>query len=267
MNQVIDCITFFDENYIFDLRYNTIKDCVDKIVVCESIYDHRGNLKKLNFKGHKKYLDNKIIYLVLEKPFPKNTSIWDNQAIQREFILENLTFASDNDYIFFSDPDEIPNPNTLKNFHLEKKFGIFLQKFYNYKFNLFNKYESPWEGPRVTKKKNLKSIDDLRHKIRIKNLKFSFFNFSKEKSIQVFQNAGWHFNNIMSPEKMSIKLKTFAHSEYSSDEFSSINVIKEKIDKKIDLYDRGYQYEVVKIDETFPSYLLNNLNKFEKFIV
>ena len=71
----------------------------------------------------------------------------------------------------------------------------------------------------------------------------------------------------MSPEKMSIKLKTFAHSEYSSDEFSSINVIKEKIDKKIDLYDRGYQYEVVKIDETFPSYLLNNLNKFEKFIV
>ena len=38
MSKIIDCITFFDENYIFDLRYNTIKDCVDKIVVCESIY-------------------------------------------------------------------------------------------------------------------------------------------------------------------------------------------------------------------------------------
>ena len=66
---------------------------------------------------------------------------------------------------FFSDPDEIPNPEKLKNIKLKKKYGIFLQKNFNYKFNLYNKYESPWEGTRVSKKKDLKSIDYLRQKI------------------------------------------------------------------------------------------------------
>jgi beta-1,4-mannosyl-glycoprotein beta-1,4-N-acetylglucosaminyltransferase len=44
----------------------------------------------------------------MEKPFPKNTNLWENQAIQREYMLENLNFVEANDYIFFSDPDEIP---------------------------------------------------------------------------------------------------------------------------------------------------------------
>ena len=40
------------------------------------------------------------------------------------------------DYVFFSDPDEIPNPQVFKNFSLVKKYGIFYQKCFNYKFNL-----------------------------------------------------------------------------------------------------------------------------------
>jgi len=75
----------------------------------------------------------------------------------------------------FSDPDEIPNPEILSNFILKKKYGIFLQNCFNYKFNLFNPYESPWEGTRVVKKKNLRSIDFMRQKILYKNLNYSFF--------------------------------------------------------------------------------------------
>ena len=103
-----------------------------------------------------------------------------------------------------------------------------MQKCFNYKFNLFNKYESPWEGTRVCKKKNLKSIDFMREKIKAKNLKYKFYRIDKEKNIQIFEDGGWHFNNIMSPEKISVKLKTFAHSEYSSEEFSSPQNIKKK---------------------------------------
>ena len=72
---------------------------------------------------------------------------------------------------FFSDPDEIPNPEILINFELKKKDGIFMQKCFNYKFNLFNSYESPWEGSRVSKKKNLKSINFMRQKVKSKNFK------------------------------------------------------------------------------------------------
>ena len=156
-SKIFDCVTFFDNNFMFDLRYNILKNFVDYFIICESIFDHRGSPKKKNFIKKKFYDETKIKYFLLEKPFPKNTSIWENQAIQREFLLKSTNeLASDEDYIFFSDPDEIPNPHVLENLNLKKKYGIFMQKCFNYKFNLFNQFESPWEGSRVCKKKKYK---------------------------------------------------------------------------------------------------------------
>jgi len=267
MRKKIDCITFFDNNFMFDFRYNVMKNYVDKFVICESLYDHRNNKKGVNFDPEKKYInDPQILHIVVEKPFPKNTNAWQNQAIQRDYIIKKLNFAEDNDFIFFSDPDEILNPEVLKNFDLKKKYGIFLQRFFNYKFNIFNPYESPWEGTKVCKKKNLKSIDFMREKVRKKNLRYKFYRFDKEKNIQIFENAGWHFNNVMSPEKISKKLKTFAHNEFSSEEFSSVETIRNKINAKVDLFNRNEKYEVVRIDEGFPKYLLDNLLKFKDYI-
>jgi len=268
MQKIIDCVTFFDNNYIFDFRYNVLEKYVDKFVICESLFDHKNNSKKINFDPKKKYKNNqKIKHIILEEPFPKNNNEWQNQAIQREFILKNLDLANSEDLIFFSDPDEIPNPKLLRNFELKKKYGVFHQKFFNYKFNLFNPYESPWEGTKVCKKKNLKSIDFMREKVRGKNLKYKFYRIDKEKNIEIFENGGWHFNNLMQPEDISKKLKTYAHIEFSGNEFSSIEVISEKIKKKIDLFNRGEKYKKIKIDDTFPEYLINNLDKYKKYIV
>ena len=266
-NKIIDCITFFDNNYMFDLRYNILKDVVDLFVVCESKYDHRNNPKKLNFDI--KFLkEDKIKYIVLDHPFPNKEDIWKNQAIQREFLLKNVRlFSEEEDYIFFSDPDEIPDPKILENFKLIKKYGIFFQKCFNFKFNLFNPYESPWEGTRVCKNKNLKSIDFMRQKVKSKNLKYNFLRFDKEKNIQIFDKGGWHFNNIMKPELISLKLKTFAHSEFSEKKFSDVETIKNKIEKKIDLFQRGHKYKKIEIDESFPDYLISNYEKYKSFIL
>ena len=266
-NRLIDCITFFDNILMFELRFNILKDYVDQFVICESKYDHRNKEKKLNFDL--KFLkEDKIKYVVLDKPFPNQTDIWVNQAIQREFLLNSLDeFVDKDDFIFFSDPDEIPNPHLLKNFELKKKYGIFFQKCFNFKFNLFNPHETPWEGTRVCKRKNLNSIDFMRQKVRSKNLKYNFIRFDKEKSIEIFNNGGWHFNNIMEPELISLKLKTFAHSEFSENKFSDIEIIRSKIDKRIDLFNRGHQYKKVELDNTFPEYLVYNLKKYKTFIL
>ena len=266
-NKIIDCITFFDNNFMFEIRYNILKNYVDYFVICESLFDHTGKSKKSNFIIKEFYDEKKIKYILLDKPFPKNTNRWQNQAIQREYILSNIDFASPDDFIFFSDPDEIVKPEILENFDLNYKYGIFLQDCFNYKINLFNKYESPWEGTRVAKKKNLKSIDFLRHKVRMKNLKYNFYRFDKERNIQIFKNAGWHFNNLMQPEDISLKLKTFAHQEFSGNEFSSIEVIKNKIKNKNDLFNRGHTYEKIELNERFPKYILDNKNKFKEYIV
>ena len=117
------------------------------------------------------------------------------------------------------------------------------------------------------KKKNLKSIDFMRQKVKVKNLKYKFYRFDKEKSIEIFNNAGWHFNNIMTPNEISLKLKTFAHSEFSDETFSATEIIKQKIENKEDLFERGHKYEFVKLDQNFPKYILENVQKFNEFIL
>tara|TARA_B100000780_G_scaffold278530_1_gene252359 strand:- start:751 stop:1557 length:807 start_codon:yes stop_codon:yes gene_type:complete len=265
-SKIFDCVTFFDNNFMFNFRYNVLKNVVDFFIVCESMYDHKGKKKKINFKINKEFDTNKIKYFILEKPFPKNNNAWQNQAIQREYLLSCTDIAKPEDYIFFSDPDEIPKPEILINFELKKKYGIFMQKCFNFKFNLFNTYESPWEGTRVCKKKNLKSIDFMRQKIKSKNLKYNFLRIDKEKNIELFKNAGWHFNNISSAEEISLKLKTFAHAEFSDNNYSSSVIIRSKIKKKTDLFGRGHIYKNVKIDDTYPKYLLDNIDKYKEWI-
>ena len=116
----------------------------------------------------------------------------------------------------FSDPDEIPNPKILENFKLKKKYGIFMQSHFVYKFNLYNYYDSPWEGTRVCKFRDLKSIDYMRQKILSKNIK-KWWRPDKERNIELISDGGWHFKDIFTPEELSIKLKTFAHKEFSSE--------------------------------------------------
>ena len=71
----------------------------------------------------------------------------------------------------------------------------------------------------------------------------------------------------MLPEHISLKLKTFAHTEFSSKRFSDVNVIKKKISMGIDLFERGHKYEKVQVDETFPKYLIENIEKYKDYII
>ena len=71
---------------------------------------------------------------------------------------------------------------------------------------------------------------------------------------------------FFSAEEISLKLKTFAHTEFMNSKYSSISVIREKIEKKIDLFERGHSYENIKIDNTYPKYLIKNIDKYKKWI-
>ena len=272
--RIFDCITFFQENLQAELRFNILDDVVDQFIVCESRYDHRGLEKKINFdKAIFPKFKDKINYLILKNNFPKKNIPWENQAFQREYIFQGLKDADENDLIMFSDPDEIPDPKKLKNIKLEKKYAIFLQNMYTYKVNLFNQYESPWEGTRICKKKDLKSIDWLRQKILAKNSKYPFWRIDKERNVELIKDGGWHFNYLLTPEQISKKLKSLAATEWdfgenlTKDEFFSIKNIEDKIMNQRDLFNRKHNYKKVKIDYTFPRYILQNLDKLKEWII
>ena len=72
---------------------------------------------------------------------------------------------------------------------------------------------------------------------------------------------------VMSPEEISLKLKTFAHIEFSDKKFSSIEIIEKNINQQIDLFGRGHKYTRVEFDNFFPKYILKNKKKFHKWIL
>ena len=265
--KVFDCITFFDENLLTNIRFEILKDVVDFFIVVESNFDHKGNRKKINFKLQNSKFKNKVRHVVLEENFPKNLTGWEIEAFQREKINLGLFDALNDDLIMFSDSDEIPDPNSILRLNLQKKYAIFLQKFFVYKINIFNRYETPWEGTRICKKKDLKSFTHLRKEIRLKNLNKPFWNFKYEKSIQSIENGGWHFNNLYDVKTISKKLKTFQHLKFNNETFSSPLIIEKKISQLEDLFGRNHKYNKVEINEQFPDYIKDNQEIFKDFIL
>ena len=272
--KIFDCITFFNSNLLFELRFHELKNIVDHFVVCEATRTHMGQPKKINFnyKKWKKYGD-KIIFIKV-KDLPEIKKIKKKKdyqllKIQMEKLFLGIKNASKEDIIIFSDEDEIPNPNKIKYFNSNKyKYGIFMQNMYNYKINILNMSEGDgnWPGSRICKKKNLKSFFKLRL-LKVKDISQPIWKFYKEKNIQLIDNGGWHFSYLMSPILIRNKIKNSAHTELNKSKYNNIKKIKEKIKNLNDLFDRNLTFKKVKIDNSYPRYILENKKKFKNWII
>lgn len=233
--KIYDCITFYQANMLFQLRFEVLKDVVDYFVICEANKTHTGLKKKFNFnpKIPDKYKE-KIIYIKV-KDLPniniKGKKDYKLLRLQMENLFKGIKFAKPDDLIVFSDEDEIPNPQLINTFNFQKyKFGIFLQNMYYYKLNIINVNEGNgnWAGPRICQRKNLKSFFKLRL-LKTKNLYYPFWRIDKERNIQLIKNGGWHFTYLITPKEISNKIKNMAHTEFNKNEFKDILNIKKKL--------------------------------------
>ena len=51
----------------------------------------------------------------------------------------------------------------------------------------------------------------------------------KYRNIKFINDGGWHFNSLLTPKEISSKLRSFAHQEFSSPEYTNEEIIKENI--------------------------------------
>jgi beta-1,4-mannosyl-glycoprotein beta-1,4-N-acetylglucosaminyltransferase len=69
----------------------------------------------------------------------------------------------------------------------------------------------------------------------------------------------------MSPEKVSKKIKSFAHSEFNKFQFTNVNQIIEKINSHKDLFGRNFNFKIIQ-DKELPIYIIENREKFSDFL-
>ena len=292
--KIFDTTTFFEEKLMMDLRFNILDPFVDKFIVCEARFSHSGEKKEIIFnkKDYPKF-KNKIIHLILDKdPVQKLNNINEKSNLlrsnsiqrieaQRNYIYEALKDENLDDYVIYSDNDEIPDLTKI-NFKINKaKIIIFKQRLFYYKFNLAYP-RLDWFGSKACKIKDLKDITWLRN---IKNKKYSLFRidtlFSKMKhsSVKIIENGGWHFTNLKTPKELLKKyLNDEMHSEFKLKK-DSLEDIECKIKNKFINYDhladmkssikkkQNNKFILTKVKlDILPKYISSNLEKYRSWI-
>ncbi len=257
---------YFDEDHLLEIRLHTLFNYVDKFVIVEADLDHAGNVRKPQFNIEKfSKFKSKIEYILI-KNLPSHNNFykknwgpsWRRENLQRNALSKGYDLCDQNDLIMISDLDEIPNPKRISQFTKKNKYGCFIQKNFLYKFNLLNIDEPKWYGTRICRKKDLKNPQWLRE---IKVVKRPFYKFYKPKFDLFIEDGGWHFSSVKSVDDIYKKLNSYAEQQWNNEKFKNIDVIKRKIAQKKDLFDRNYKFKVLKVDKTFPKYIIDNQKK------
>ena len=178
--------------------------------------------------------------------------------------MKGIKNCNDDDLIILSDVDETPDLTKLNQFNKKNKYVVFSQRAFAYKLNLLNETENNWHGSRMCLKKHLKSPQWLRN---IKTAKPPFWKFYKPRQPQLIYDGGWHFSFLKNPKGISKKIQSYSHSEYNKSIYTDEKKIAERINNRIDIFDRNFKYEKIDIDDTFPKYILENINKYKDWII
>ena len=273
--KIIDCVTYFDEPMLFEVRKNILNKYVDIFLVIEATYTHSGKKKKLNFNINN-YPDirNKIIYLIIENE-PYELITGENLSSSQKRInslkrinqsydkaLDYLKICSPDDIFILSDIDEIPNLERLNIKDIDSKIILFKQKMFYYKFNLY--YDLiPWFGSKACKIKNLISPSFLRYS---KSKRYpswridTWFSKVKHHSVQIVEDGGWHFTNIKLPEKILEKYLNFGHhNEFEDNQIGIEDIRKMVFEKRV-----GYNHLA---DQRNPHKISLNSYKLKKISI
>jgi beta-1,4-mannosyl-glycoprotein beta-1,4-N-acetylglucosaminyltransferase len=283
INKIYDCFNFFNELDILELRLNILYEVVDYFVIIESSVKHSGEKKEFIFEKNKhrfkKFEDKIIHYKIFDTPddftnlhksndkileqiyffinvqtnrFNKYTQPdYGRDFFQKESVRRAISNCDDNDIIMFSDADEIPNPNiliNLKQFDIDNYIYSLNQPMFCYFLNVLK--DSNWYGTKLSKYKNIKniSLNEIRN--------------DESLSIKV-PNGGWHFSFMGGPEMVKNKILSYSARDMSNDYI--LNSIEHNINNDIDPFFRS-KLKKIEIDNTYPEYILHNLDKYKKMI-
>lgn len=257
----IDIFLYNGEDIIF-YRLKYLFQIIDEFVIVESRYTFSGCKKEELF--FEKYFDkfipyiNKITYRLIET-FPPELKYKYKQyrrpemseytyigicncIYQRDYAQEYIKskYLGRKYLIHFSDVDEIPSIDVIKNLNLQYKY--LSTPAYLELINFF--YNCKWC------KKYTRKLSFVCNDICLENMTFSYMRSLMDKShANFYRYAGWHFNYFMTPSKMIHKLKS---SMYQI--FEGMDPCLENTAYLQSCIDNGY-------------YLHNNLDKAEALIM
>jgi beta-1,4-mannosyl-glycoprotein beta-1,4-N-acetylglucosaminyltransferase len=249
---VIDTFMFFNELDLLDIRLNTLCNHVDKFILIESNRTFSGNDKPLYYsENSNRFLrfNDKIINVIYQ--YNSDIGIWSNEIAQRNYaenIIRDIC-KSEHDIILVSDVDEIFHPSVIEryvNWYLDGVYHC-AQNMFLYYLNVKNRDEfENWKDPYIMRYRNFtNSLNAIRYSKPYEN---------------VLDRGGWHFSYIGGLNNIKYKIESYSHQEYNRKSFFK------KLDKKLTnlVGIKGDKYIKVEIDDYFPNFVCNNIDKLTR---
>ena len=261
-SKVYDCFTFFNELDTLELRLETLDPVVDKFVLVESDTTHSGQAKPYHYlkncERFKRFWPKIVRVAVTDMPkYCQQQSVQDQKLVlsdnrwvrenyQRNAMLRGLADCRATDFVMISDVDEIPHPEPVS----QRCFGGYRQNMYNYYYNVRNTVEN-WVGTVAATYADVLAKTPQRLR-------------DQRGQLSLVDNGGWHFSWIGDPDAAVEKLRAFAHAEYDTPEIHSL--LTQRMNSFVDFAGRSEQkFMPVPVDERFPRYLREHLDKFRIF--
>ncbi len=274
--KIYDCFCYCNEDMLLELRFETLWDYVDYFVISEAVYTQVGNPKPLNFdiNNFSKYQE-KIRYLVVDH-FPEGPmDFWKNENYQRNYLINGLHDAQDQDWILVSDLDEIPRPETIAQFNPQRfKRADFEQRAYVYRLNnlsvLPNDQPAFWPGSKVTTFKYLKNFFKTVTAVRsyksagiFRSLRRAFF---RKFQTQIIHEGGWHFTWMFTLKNLILKMENIAEQAGNRQELKDPVYIEKQINAGLDIVNPKSRYLAQKVElPQFPRYLVENQLRYSSW--
>ena len=285
---VYDCFQFFNELDILKLRLHIMNPVVDRFVISEATETFSGNPKPLYYEENKEMFAefaDKIIHVVVDDTPPGYTH--DRDTFQKNAVGRGLKDCTDEDIIIFSDLDEIPNPEKIKeilqNFDRTKIYHFAQRLFYcylNMEEGSGNLLSYAGEFPEAERSK-----DGIPGRKKWIGSKMCSYSLLKEQKLQLgelrfperkacgirVEDGGWHFGYMGGhgekdvKKRVAEKVRSAAHQEYNKAEV--LSDVADRIKDGKDIFGRNASFVQVEIDETFPEYLRENQEEYSFLIL
>ena len=101
-----------------------------------------------------------------------------------------------------------------------------------------------------------------------------FWRIDKYRLNNIIEDGGWHFCNLKTPEKLLYKYQNlcetndpYAFSESIDKKYLDLREIEKRIQSGDDIIGRKDKYKKIELDNTFPSYILENKHLFRDWII
>lgn len=249
---VFDCITFYNELDLLELRLNELNDVVDKVVIVESTVTFTNKPKPLYFakNTHRftKFLP-KIIHVVV-RDSPNVSLPWIIEHHQFAAVMRGLKTAKKSDIILLSCTDELPRKEKILEYKNAKgKHKAFNQAVCQYYLNMRAVGKgSVWPCTQMFRYSDLLTYADPYV------ARFSPIDL-------LIPDGGWHFTFMGNTKRVQKKLASFSHQEFNNAKFNTAEYISRVVRQGKDLL--GAEKHFVIAPNTFlPHYVQDHPERF-----